>query len=114
MKRILTCICCPLGCEITVDADGKNILSVTGNGCKRGEDYAKTECTNPMRTVTSTIMSTNGTPIPVKTEKPIAKDKIFEAMKAINGICVNTPVKVGDVAAENIFGSRLVITADCE
>ena len=55
-ERLLTCIVCPKGCEmkITFDEDGK-IASIEGNTCKRGIGYAEDECTNPKRTVTTTV-----------------------------------------------------------
>ena len=33
--RELTCINCPLGCQLTVTIDGANV-NVTGNTCPRG------------------------------------------------------------------------------
>ena len=53
--RNLTCISCPMGCQITVEMDGKEVMSVTGNTCKRGDVYARKEVTNPTRIVTSTV-----------------------------------------------------------
>ena len=53
--RNLTCIGCPLGCAITVTMDGGNVVSITGNTCKRGSDYASKEVTHPTRIVTSTV-----------------------------------------------------------
>ncbi len=53
-KRTLTCIGCPLGCTVEVTTENGQILSVTGNTCKRGEDYARKEVTNPTRIVTTT------------------------------------------------------------
>lgn len=111
MKRELTCICCPLGCTIAVEAEGKSIISIKGNTCKRGEDYAKSECINPVRTVTSTVMSKDNIPVSVKTDRPIPKDKIFECMEIINSTVVSAPVSPGDIIVENVFGSNIVATA---
>ena len=44
--RELTCIGCPMGCALTVELNGSEVVSVTGQTCKRGEDYAKKEVTN--------------------------------------------------------------------
>ena len=51
--RKLTCISCPMGCQITVEMDGNEVVSVTGNTCKRGAVYARKEVTNPTRIVTA-------------------------------------------------------------
>ena len=112
MKKELTCICCPMGCRITAELNDKQIHSISGNTCKRGEEYAKNECVNPLRTVTSTVMTENGTPLPIKTSKAIPKDKIFECMKIINGVKAHTPIKIGDIIVKDVFGSNIVASAD--
>ena len=111
-KRELTCIVCPRGCQLVVELDGKNVLSVSGNICKRGALYAENECTNPMRTVTTTVKTSDGGVVPCKTETTIPKDKMFECMEIINNTVVSLPVHVGDVVIEDLFGSRVVITAN--
>lgn len=114
MKRNLTCIVCPMGCSIEVELDGKNVVSVTGNTCKRGEKYAKNECTNPQRTVTSTVKCKNGSVVPVKTDRTIPKEKMAECMAIINGASPDLPISVGDVIIEDVFGSNVVATANME
>ena len=39
-RKELICIGCPLGCNLTVEMDGGQVLSVNGNTCKRGDDSA--------------------------------------------------------------------------
>lgn len=97
--RNLTCIVCPIGCqlEVTSDSEGK-ILNITGNTCKRGYDYALCEFTDPRRTLTTTVKisgSAHGRFLPVRTSSPIPKHKLFEAMELANSITVTAPVKVG-------------------
>ena len=112
MKRDLTCIACPLGCLLTIELDGKNIISIEGNTCKRGREYAISECTSPVRTVTTTMRCENGDLVSVKTKNPIPKDKIFEAMSIINKTVAKLPISVGDIIIEDLFGSPLVATQD--
>lgn len=45
-ERKLTCIGCPMGCPLTVVMNGKEVVSVTGNTCKRGDVYARKEVTD--------------------------------------------------------------------
>ena len=59
-KRELICIGCPMGCPLTVQLEDGEILSITGQTCKRGEVYARNEVTNPTRIVTSTVMVEGG------------------------------------------------------
>ena len=50
-----TCIICPRGCRLTVDDN----MNVTGNTCPRGKQYAISELTNPVRTITSSVRVNN-------------------------------------------------------
>ena len=49
----LVCIVCPRGCRIKIENG-----IVSGNGCKRGEAFAVSETTCPMRSVCSTVATT--------------------------------------------------------
>ena len=110
MKKELTCIACPLGCTITVTLDGKDVISVEGNTCPRGKEYAINECTAPVRTVTTTVKCEDGSLVSVKTSKPIPKEKVFEAMEIINSTVARLPLTVGDIIISDLFGSDVVAT----
>ena len=111
--RELTCINCPMGCRITVTMNGNEILSVTGNTCKRGDTYARTEVTAPVRTVTTTIKVRNGAQdrISCKTKEPVPKDKIFDVMAEINRTICEAPVKTGDVLIQDCAGTGISVVA---
>ena len=114
-KRELTCIVCPMGCSLTVTvSESGEVLSVAGQTCKRGEEYGKNECLHPVRTLTTTAKTACGRPIPVKTASPIPKEKLFEAMELVNRLEVSLPVRIGDVLMEDLFGAKLVATANAE
>ncbi len=112
MKKELTCIVCPIGCTLSVELDGKSVVSVTGNTCPRGKKYAEDEFTNPQRTVTSTVKCSDGGMVAVKTDRTIPKDKMDECMKIINSKIADLPVSVGDVIIEDVFGSNIIATAN--
>ncbi|MGI6004289.1 MAG: DUF1667 domain-containing protein [Christensenellales bacterium] len=109
----LTCIRCPLGCSMRAMLEGENMLSVSGNRCKRGEIYAKMECTNPVRTVTSTVRLTGShlRALPVRTAGPIPKSKIFDCIRALAGVSVAAPVRIGDVIVQNVCDTGVDIIA---
>ncbi len=111
-KRELTCINCPMGCQLTVTIDGKDI-TVTGNTCPRGEDYAKKEVTDPRRIVTSSVpvRGSETKRVSVKTKTDIPKDKIFDVMEVIKKTTVNAPIEIGDVVCENVCGTGVQIVA---
>lgn len=115
MIKNITCIICPRGCALTVDIN-ENDVKVSGNACPKGERYGIDECTNPIRTVTSTVRVENRTDtmVSVKTETPIAKDKIFDVMQAIRNTTVNAPVRIGDVIIDDICGSKIIATKNVD
>ena len=108
MKRELTCIVCPVGCNLMAEIEEGKVVSVSGNTCTRGKVYAETECVAPMRTITTTVRCQNGEILPLKTDRPIPKDKIFEAMKIINKAHPVLPITVGNVIIKDVFGSNVV------
>ena len=40
-EKNLICIGCPMGCPLTVKMENGEVVSVTGNTCKRGDIYAR-------------------------------------------------------------------------
>ena len=111
--RNLTCIKCPMGCPLTVEMEGDEVISVTGNTCKRGDTYARKEVSNPTRIVTSTVKVTGGKAdmVSVKTREDIPKGKIFDCVKALKGVEVKAPVHIGDVIVPNAAGTGIDIVA---
>lgn len=110
MKRELTCIVCPIGCSLVVDIDNYKVINVKGNTCPRGKTYAENECVSPVRTITTSVVCKTGEMLSVKTDRPIPKEKMAEAMKIIDKASPVLPISVGDVIIENVFGSNVVAT----
>lgn len=112
MKRDLTCIGCPLGCALHVSGEGKD-LAVTGNTCPRGEEYAKTECTAPVRCFTGTVALVGGLlpVVSVRTAENVPKQSIFAVAEVARRIRVQAPVAIGDVICENVAGTGVALVA---
>ena len=110
MKEII-CITCPKGCRLCVDE--KNDYKVTGNSCPRGAKYGRNELLHPVRVVTSTVrISGAAIPrLPVKTDRPLPKEKVFACMDLINKISARSPVHVGDVLSSHILDTDVNIVA---
>lgn len=111
--RELICIGCPMGCNLEVEIEGKEVTKVIGNICPRGKAYAEKECTNPTRIVTSSVSVEDGefTVVPVKTEGDIPKDKIFECVKALKGLAIKAPVNIGDIVLKDFAGTGVNVIA---
>lgn len=117
--RELTCISCPLGCALRVELnDSGEVVSVSGNTCKRGEEYGRREVTAPVRAVTSTVKVNGGDApvVSVRTNGNIPKEKIFECMEKIRAAEITAPVKIGDVIIPDVAdtGIDIIATKDVE
>jgi CxxC motif-containing protein len=93
--------------------DGDTVASVSGNTCKRGEDYARKEMTDPRRIVTSTVRVTGGIhPVAsVKTAADIPKNKIRECLEQLKDVEIAAPVAIGDVVLGNAAGTGIAVVA---
>ncbi|MBQ1458069.1 MULTISPECIES: DUF1667 domain-containing protein [Butyrivibrio] len=111
--RELICIGCPMGCQLTVNMEDADNITVTGNTCPRGEAYGKKEVTNPTRIVTSSVKINDGTiaRVSVKTENDIPKGKIFDIMKEIREVTVTAPIHIGDVIIKNVADTGVDVIA---
>jgi CxxC motif-containing protein len=92
MEQVITCINCPIGCRMTVNVENGEVVSVTGNSCKRGLEYAAQESVAPKRMVTAVVaVAGRKTPVSVKTRTPIPKAEIFACMRAIEALRLRRP-----------------------
>ena len=115
MKRNLTCIICPKGCAMCAEIQGEKV-TVTGNTCPKGEEYAIHACLHPVRTVTATVRVSNrpNTMVSVKTAQPIPKERMMDVMAQLRKITVNAPVTVGQVILEDVFNTQILITKNID
>ena len=113
--KVIRCIVCPTGCQIQAISKGSEI-EFEGYACERGLEYAKQEFYEPKRILTTTIRVEDGflPLIPVRTDKPILKDRLREALNEIAKTVVKAPVKMGDILIENILelDSNLIASRD--
>lgn len=110
MKELI-CICCPNGCHLQIDTE--NGYTVSGHKCDRGAVYGKAELLHPVRVVTSTVKTSSDVypRLPVKTDRPIDKEKMFAVMELLNDVTVSAPVLAGDVLLPDILGTQVNIVA---
>lgn len=115
-EKELICIGCPLGCMITVKLEQGKVKNITGQTCRRGEEYARKEIISPTRIVTSTVRVDGGhlDMVSVKTKSDIPKNKIFQCIAQLKDICVEAPVHIGDVILENVADTGVNIIATKE
>ena len=98
---------------MTVDVQDWKVIKVTGNECPKGEKYAISEIENPARILTSSVLGRGlGLKmIPVRTDKPIPKSRILDAMNEVKKIRVSEPLKSGDVIVKDFLGLGVNLVA---
>ena len=114
-ERQLICIGCPLGCMLTATLENGTVTNVTGNTCRRGDEYARKECTAPERTVTGTVRVAGGSaPVAsVRTSSPVPKDMVLELARLMARLKVKAPVRNGDVVCADVLGTGSDLLATC-
>ena len=112
-KKHFTCVICPLGCEIDVELQGGNVVSMEGNKCQKGKEFVSQELEEPMRILTTTvpIKGAKWAMLPVRTDKAIPKRLLFKVIEQLADIELQAPVKMYDVILKNTAGTGANIVA---
>ena len=111
-SKDIRCIVCPTGCLVHIEnIDGE--LIIEGHSCKRGEEYAREEFIAPKRILTTTIRVENGLLplIPVRSDKPLPKEKLQETLREIAIKKITAPIKMGDILIKNVLNLEVNIIA---
>lgn len=116
MAKTLTCIECPVGCSLSIDIENCRVTGIRGNKCPKGEAYGRSEMENPVRVLTSSVLAEGLAlkMVPVRTDKPIPKARLMEAMAQVRKARIRRPVSAGDVIIRDLLGlgANLVATRD--
>ena len=107
MKKNLICIVCPAGCRLSAEKDDSGKISVSGNKCPKGSEYAMKELCNPERIVTAVVKTdSEELPfIPVRTDKAISRELVTSLLKTIYSMNIKVPVRRGDVLVKDFQSS---------
>lgn len=101
---------------LSVDIEKSRVIEVSGNECPKGEKYAVSEIENPLRILTSTILAEglDLKMIPVRTDRPMPKFKMLEAMNKIKSMRIKKSVRQGEVIAANFLALdvNLIVTRE--
>ena len=113
MRQELVCFLCPNSCELAVDMQDGTV-TVSGNRCPRGEQFARQELLDPQRTLTSSVRI-QGAALPllsVRSDQPVKKTELVPLMEKLRTIEWAAPVHLGDVILSNVgnTGANIVAT----
>jgi len=108
----LTCILCPVGCELETErtADG---LQVRGNQCEKGIGFAEEEILHPMRNLATSVplRGTASQMVSVRLSGPVPRDKIFPILAEIGKLRPKPPIRRGLVLIPNVLGTGVDVVS---
>jgi len=114
VEEKIICIGCPLGCETNLKIDDQGeIIKITGYKCKEGRQYVLEEYRSPVRVLTATVLTqSSARPLfPVRTSRPLLKTQLKEAAKALAGVKVKPPIRVGQTILSNLMNTGVDVIA---
>ena len=111
----IICVACPKGCRLRVSREGET-FTVSDQGCKRGEQYARQEMTDPRRMVATTVQIENSSHplLPVYTAAPFPKAKIGPLLGELRKIRLRGPIQMGAVILKNALETGIDVVASRE
>jgi len=112
-KKHFTCVICPLGCEIDVELQNGNVVSMEGSKCEKGKEFVLQELEEAMRILTTTVpvKGAKWAMLPVRTDKPIPKRLLSKVIEQLADIELQAPVKMYHVIVKGIAGTDASIVA---
>ncbi len=107
----LVCFLCPNGCSLAVTSKELNI-SVSGNQCKRGQEFAIQEVTCPQRVFTTTVRVAGGVfPLAsVRSREMVPKAEFPHLLAALNALCLEAPVESGQIMLPDAAENQVITT----
>lgn len=114
VEKEMTCIVCPNGCRLAVRRAGDQI-TVKGNLCPKGVQFARDELTHPVRSLTTTVRILGAAlpVLPVRTDGEIPKEALKAAMAELGRVRVQAPIACGDEVLKDLAGTDVRVVATC-
>lgn len=107
----IVCIACPVGCRLEVRAVDGGEAAVTGNRCPKGEAYGREELAAPRRLVTGVVRTDSGDfpCAPVRTDRPLPRERVRELMADLARMRVALPIAAGFPLAPDWKGTGVTV-----
>ena len=109
----LTCVLCPVGCELEVGTGPAGGVQVTGNQCDKGVPFAEEEVLRPKRNLATSvpIRGTVSRMVSVRLSGPVPREMIFPILAEIAKLRPEAPVRRGQVLIADVLGTRADVIA---
>jgi CxxC motif-containing protein len=112
MAERLTCVLCPIGCELEIERAG-DVLEVRGGRCEKGESFAAEEIFKPKRNLATSVplRGTFSRMVSVRLTGPVPRGLIFPILAEIFKLRPDPPVRRGDILIKNVLETGVDVIA---
>ncbi len=109
----LTCVLCPVGCELEVEAGPDGCLQVNGNQCDKGLPFAEEEVLRPRRNLATSVpvRGTAARMVSVRLTGTVPREMIFPILAEIAKLRPDPPVRRGQVLIADVLGTGVDVIA---
>lgn len=109
----LTCVLCPVGCELEVGRDAAGELEVRGNQCDKGVPFAVEEVLRPMRNLATSVpvRGSAARMVSVRLSGPVPREMIFPVLAEVRKLRPEAPVRRGQVLVANVLDTGVDVIA---
>ncbi len=109
----LTCVLCPVGCELEVGGDAAGELQIIGNQCDKGVPFAQEEVLHPQRNLATSIpvRGTAAKMVSVRLTRPVPREIVFPVLAEIAKLRPEAPVRRGQVLIVDVLGTGADVVA---
>jgi CxxC motif-containing protein len=109
----LTCVLCPVGCELEVWRDEAEELRIQGNQCDKGVPFAVEEVLRPKRNLATSVpvKGTEAKMVSVRLSGPVPREMVFPILAEISRLRPEAPVRRGEVLMADVLGTGVDVIA---
>jgi len=109
----LTCVLCPVGCELEVRLVAAGELQVQGNQCDKGVPFAVEEVLHPKRNLATSVpvKGTKTKMVSVRLTGLVPREMIFPILAEISKLRPEAPVRRGEVLIADVLGTGADVIA---
>jgi CxxC motif-containing protein len=109
----LTCVLCPVGCELEIGRDASGELHVDGNQCDKGVPFAVEEILRPKRNLATSIpvRGTAAKMVSVRLSVAVPREMLFPVLAEIAKFRPEAPVSRGQVLIADVLGTGADVIA---
>jgi len=109
----LTCVLCPVGCELDVLKDVAGDLQVVGHQCDKGVPFAVEEVLRPKRNLATSVpvRGTAARMVSVRLSGPVPREMIFPILAEIAKLRPEAPVRRGQILIADVLGTGVDVIA---